>query len=162
MRLILYYFLILTFVFLLGCKRKCKEYDDYPQFTEMNSIEGIQQIDTDIHTDSMSDSYIIRTDSTYQILINKTLEHTLCEYCDFAEIDFEQYDLIGKATASFNSLKKVVEYNENTYKYILKIQDDPGTTFEIQFSMNWIIIPKIELSDTVIFEVYFYGCEYEN
>jgi hypothetical protein len=150
--------ILFLFVLLLCSCKKCKEFDDFPEFDDLNGISGAVEINTSILFEDIADSYIIRNDSVYQLLIYKTKEDS-CVYCNFPSIDFEQYDLIGKATNSINNLKKVVKTNDQTYTYILKKETDSHTTARNDFSMNWMLIPKIAKTDTVIFKFYLFGCK---
>ena len=108
-----------------------------------------------------NDTIIITDTATFLDLKNKIDVDYYALYsakCDTLKdtIDFSAYNIIGYFSSGIgcnvNFHKEFIIDNAlRTYSYIITIEECGECTLE-EFSMNWIIVPKLDLTYTFIFD----------
>ena len=103
------------------------------------------------------DEFVINTLEEYQELMIYEQNWSVCNEFELPEINFAEKTLLGKYVDSggctVDFVRKV--YKENTNKNIVYSIEviKQGDCEKLEFSMNWITIPKIPSDYTVAFDV---------
>ena len=94
-----------------------------------------------VNTDS---SFVINSLNEYQYL--STLAHSNITICEFNEINFNNFTLLGKtivASCKYKIIRNVeINITENKYIYTIELHQC-GNCIEENKIDNWILVPKI-------------------
>jgi hypothetical protein len=129
-----------------------------PEFDQLQNISGVEEIDLDcIDYETLPRTQVIQSDSVYRNVLTPLVGHNpYCELDTLPVIDFDEHTLAWAIT-HHETVEKVILKEGNTLTYLFKAKT---STFPIgQFRMNAITIPKLNVTDTVIFSTVIYGCE---
>ncbi|MEY2963692.1 MAG: hypothetical protein RL754_953 [Bacteroidota bacterium] len=150
---------------------ECTWEDMYPEFETYSVLDSLEQRDIILMGPEFDPSlgiakeYIIRTDSAYKELLQFSKDEG-CNYCNYPEIDFAKYVLVGFSTEincqAINFIK--VSQTPDGLRYSLKLVDQTQCNDLLcdNFSFNWVLIPTTYNTDTITFETgiarYFCDC----
>ena len=150
---------------------QCEWTDLYPEFENYTIIDGLDQADIIMMGPEFDPSltwgteYIIKTDSAYDALTQFSRDEN-CNYCNYPEIDFDQFFLVGFTMEincqALNYLK--VSETANGLRYALKTVDQTlcNSLLCDNYSFNWVLVPISYDSLNVEFETgvarYFCDC----
>ena len=99
------------------------------------------------------ESYVINSDAEYQEL--SLLAHSNQTVCQFENINFNNYTLLGKsvwASCKYKIKRNVTEDKDNN-KYIYTIElKECGNCSDLTKIDNWVLVPKIPIGYSVEFQ----------
>ena len=99
------------------------------------------------------ESYVINSDAEYQEL--SLLAHSNQTVCQFENINFNNYTLLGKsiwASCKYKIKRNVIEDEDNN-KYIYTIElKECGNCSDLTKIDNWVLVPKIPIGYSVEFQ----------
>lgn len=166
-------FLTLTFGLLLSCSLDpdCTWEDLYVEFEGYDFESNLGQTNIILlgpsadPTIDLYEGYIIRSDSAYDDLTEFSKDQG-CTNCNYPDIDFDQYTLVGYATESSCLAVNYVKLTstDDGWRYALKTVDQTQCNVLNcdNFSYNWILLPKAADTAEFTFEFglarYFCDC----
>ena len=150
---------------------ECEWTDLYPEYEAYEFTNDIEATNIVLLTPEydpnieLFEPYIIRSDSAYDELTQFSRDEE-CPYCEYPEIDFNEYTLIGFSTEisclATNYLK--LTSTPDGWRYALKTVDGTQCNQLLcdNFSFNWILLPKAADTTDIYFETglarYFCDC----
>lgn len=140
---------------------ECEWQDLYPEFENYGLVEGLNttsivlmgpEFDPGL---SLGTSFILRTDSAYDALTKFSRDEG-CNFCNYPDIDFSQYTLVGFTTEiNCQALNYVKIYAaDGQLHYALKTVDQTQCNQLLcdNFSFNWVLLPKAADTTDLNFE----------
>jgi len=114
-------------------------------------------IDTFFRTENSEKEFTINNNKEYRSLITYKSSSPFCKDLVLPTIDFSQKTLLGKYASgggcTIDFMKKL--YKDDTERKALYIIDviEKGACNKLEFSMNWILSPKIPSDYLIQFQV---------
>ncbi len=127
-----------------------------PEFDQLQNIAGVEEIDLDcINYEFLPRTQVVQSDSAYRNMLDTVVGNPpFCDRDTLPDIDFDTKTLIWAMTDAETIAKVIIrEGNEVTYLFKYKTSIFPIG----RFKMNAITIPKLSVTDTVIFTSVSYG-----
>lgn len=155
--------LLSCIVLITACNKT--DIDTSPDFMDQVNFEDIVCLKPDVDWNSIelfsTLKVVIKTQSSYNNLINSFYSESTCGCPNFCEkdVDFTKYSLLACATHGFAStadyereLIKDTQNKQLIYRITVTYTDNE-TEGKNQFSLNWARIPKLDNTYTVKFEL---------
>lgn len=131
------------------------EYENYSYTTDIETTNIVLLTPEFDPTIQLFEPQIIRNDSAYDALTKFSRDEE-CPYCEYPDIDFDAYTLIGYSTEisclATNYLKLTA--TPDGWRYALKTVDQTQCNELLcdNFSYNWILLPKAADTMDITFE----------
>jgi len=140
---------------------KCEWVDEFMAFENYALVEDLQQVDLVLYgrnEDSdinLYSEYVVRSDSAYDALTSVSRGDS-CDYCNYPQIDFSQYTLVGFTTEIGCFAQNYLKVSTTTegLRYALKTVDESqcSSIYCGNFSFNWVLVPKSLDTGNITFE----------
>jgi len=145
------YYIFLIIVVIYGCNKSPKCWGKKVSSSGIIETEFNPCLNCNILTNPDS-TYVINSDLEYQSL--SLLAHSNQTVCQFENINFNNYTLLGKsvwASCKYKLKRNVTEDKPNN-KYIYTIElKECGNCSDLTKIDNWVLVPKIPIGYAVDF-----------